>query len=180
MDKLTTWIVLTAMLYAVAVIQTYGCYRFHSAEHLLIVQKRYPKLIMIEAIAVIFHLLISLPIQTNCLMHATYFGIQSAKHFFSVYGQSYFIPMWTLHFIACIEIARLWLVSYDLHYKHSSRNNEWKSIINDSLSEKHFYLKYRMTFGNKSYIMRALLIYYLFVVILLTTLRAVYSHSTVY
>eukprot|EP01084_Bolivina_argentea_P055127 101083_1 len=110
MDKLTTCIVLTAMLYAVAVIQTYGCYRFHSAKKLLIVQKRYPKLIMIEAIVVIFHLLISLPLQTNCFMHATYFGIQSAKHFFSVNGQSYFIIIWTMHFIACTEAARLWLV----------------------------------------------------------------------
>eukprot|EP01084_Bolivina_argentea_P055129 101085_1 len=100
--------------------------------------------------------------------------------FFSVNGQSYFIIIWTMHFIACTEAARLWLVSYDLHYIHSSRNNEWKSIINDSLSEKHFYLKYRMTFGNNSYVIRALLIYYLFVVIVLTTLRALYPHSSIY
>eukprot|EP01084_Bolivina_argentea_P306105 528890_1 len=113
--------------YVLGILQMYSLYRFKSMQSLLIVSKRFPVLVMTESILVIGWLLLLSPLWFNASLEATDFGIPSASYFFyNVAG----IPHLTFtHGTFCIEVSRLWLVSYNLHYLHSSQNEKWKSQI---------------------------------------------------
>eukprot|EP01084_Bolivina_argentea_P037132 68638_1 len=139
-------VVVISVLYPLAIIQTYAFCRFKSIQNLVIIQKRYPKIVITEAIVTIFNLLIAIPLWTNMFIQGTSFGIKSAEPFFFYWASGF--ALWTTQFIIIIEATRLWLVSYNLHYIQASKNKQWKSQIDASVCEKDWYLKNRNTYGN--------------------------------
>eukprot|EP01084_Bolivina_argentea_P211736 360100_1 len=157
------WIADVCILYVLCIIQLFGCYRFYSMRNLLIIQKRYPKMIMAEALVFIVWTLVIDPLWINRMIIGAdcnyIFGCNSIAFTTNAIG-------WSgsdicVKFLANIEAARLWLVNYNLHYLHSSKNQQWKSQIDESFAEKDWYLKNRKTYGNKRYIVPRALLYWL-------------------
>eukprot|EP01084_Bolivina_argentea_P234411 394655_1 len=150
------WVVMTAITWILGIIQIYGYYLFKSMQKLLIVQKRYPKLVIAESIMVILLLFIVFPLWMN-----TVFGILFVDNKFLFHLGWILLPP-GMHFICNVEACRLWLISYDLHYAHSSKHNEWKSQIDNSSEQENWYLHNRNKWGNKRYVIYRVLIYYIF------------------
>eukprot|EP01084_Bolivina_argentea_P306107 528892_1 len=124
MHALSTWLAFVSLNYILVIAQIYSLYRFTSMRSLLIVSKRFPALVITESIFVIIWLLVPSPLWFNRILQATNFGIPSASYFF--YGPAELIVLPFTHAIGCIEVSRVWLVSYSLHYLHSSQNEKWK------------------------------------------------------
>eukprot|EP01084_Bolivina_argentea_P137312 241823_1 len=135
-SMLTLWIVIVAIAYILAFIQIYGCYHFKSIQSLLIIQKRYPQLVLIESYVVIVYLTISVPFWTNSNYKATNFGLSPSQYSIFEVITAHWMVTPVYHFILIIELSRLWLVSYNLHYLHSSKNQQWKSQIDHTFTQK--------------------------------------------
>lgn len=138
--------------------QIHGLYRFLSIQRLLIVKKRYPKIVLIEAIVAIFYLMIAVPFWSYSFLRLTI--IPSIDP----YGWPYYVG-WVLasppaHFLANIESCRLWLISYHLNYLHSSKNSKWKSQIDYSFSAKNWYLQNISTYGNRNYVLKVFMTFF--------------------
>eukprot|EP01084_Bolivina_argentea_P166990 289896_1 len=166
-------ITIVTIAYILAFLQIYACFHFKSIQPLLIVQKRYPKLVLIEAYVVIFYLFICVPFWENGNYDVTHFGLSmnAFSIFKAITSNCLVIPV--IHFIPIIEITRLWLISYDLHYLQRSINEQWKTQIDHSFAQKDWYLKNRNTFGNLKYVMTKTLIYYSCVAVFLTTMNLI-------
>ena len=147
-----------------AAVQIYACYHFKAIQYLLIIQKRYPKLILTEAVAVLVWLLTALPLWSNFLFEATTYGM-TPKGYDSFLKLEVTLISPIVHFIYIIEVCRLWLISFNLHFLHSSQNQKWKTQIDASFAQKDWYLKHRDTFGNEQYLVQRAFIYYSFVAI---------------
>ena len=157
MAHLGLWIALVCMLYTLAIFQIYGIYKFKSLQSLLIIQKRYPQMVLAEAMALIIWLMIAAPIWANYQYQSTNFGIESAENFLFNQAQIFHIPF--AYFISLAELSRLYLISFHLHYLHASRNEQWKSQIDESFIEKDWYLKNKNIFGNYRYVLIVASIY---------------------
>ena len=149
--------------YSLAVVQLYACYHFKSLQSLLIIQKRYPKLVIAEAIAVIFWLLFGLPFVTNAAFGATKYGL-STETFNQFKAYELVVSIALLHFSWMAEVIRLWLISYNLHYLHSSQNQQWKSQIDASFARNDWYLKNRNKYGSQKYLIPRAFVCYLCIV----------------
>ena len=69
---------------------------------------------------------------------------------------------YTAHLVVVMETCRIWLISFDLHYLHSSQNQRWKSQIDSSFALNDWYLQNRgKKWGNKLYVARWAMAYYL-------------------
>ena len=75
----------------------------------------------------------------------------------------------TILVVPIIETCRIWLISYDLHYLHSSKNQQWKTAIDASYAEKDWYLQNRGKWGNEQYIIRVGFIFFIATNILVST-----------
>ena len=65
------------------------------------------------------------------------------------------------HFIVDIEATRLWLMSFDLHYFNSSKNEKWKTQIDSAFAERDWYLLNKNRWGNEQYVCHRAVLYYL-------------------
>ena len=154
-------IIVTVVCVLIAIAQINGLRHFRSLRHLLVVQKRYPMMVQMECIACILLLMIGIPMMayTNGLSeiytmhtHSTQLAlIISFRILNNILG----------HFIADIEACRLWLMSFDLHYLHSSQNEKWKIQIDPSFAERDWYLCNKSRWGNEHYVFKRVSIYYL-------------------
>ena len=59
--EIITFVFITALCVFIACVQIYGIYRFRSLRHLVVIQKRYPAMVQLEAIALILLLLVGIP-----------------------------------------------------------------------------------------------------------------------
>ena len=133
------------------VLQIFGLIWFNKlcARGLPIIDKRYPRFVMVEAVLQIFMLSIVWP----AYMSANYQYPQSL-------GQEWWhhlsdgMTIVTFLIGPIIEICRIWLISYDLHHLHSSKNQQWKTEIDVSYAEKDWYLQHRGKWGNQQYVAR--------------------------
>eukprot|EP01084_Bolivina_argentea_P046827 86245_1 len=138
-------------------IQIYSIIQFKSISNLIIIQKRYPKLVIAEASVTLILCFISIPFSFNYLLRAILFDVhKSSDHYI------YILISFTSHFIANLEASRLWLISFDLHYLRSTQNEKWKSQINVNFALNNWYLTNKNIYGNPRYILRISMIYFLF------------------
>ena len=68
---------------------------------------------------------------------------------------------YTLPIPVVTEACRIWLISYDLQYLHSSKNQQWKTVIDLSYAKRNWYLQNRGRWGNETYVSRLAFIYYI-------------------
>ena len=146
---------ITSICCILSVLQIFGIFIFGRLHKLLIIQKRYPKLVMIEGSMAVVGLAIIIPLDFNRHMHV----IQIPKGFWTYF--SIIINAYTAHFVVVMETCRLWLISFDLHYLHSSQNKQWKSQIDKAFALNDWYLQNRGKWGNKLYVARWAMAYYL-------------------
>ena len=149
--------------YILAFIQLYGIYKFNNIKNLMIIQKRYPFVVLMESIIVMIYLCIAFPGVGYIIFYQTPLQSPSLHALFTYCG--YVIYPFTAHGIVISEFARLWLISYDLNYLNSSSNDMWKSKINPSQYDKtnNFYIKHKHDYGNQKWILKRFLIFYLIV-----------------
>ena len=148
-----------AISYITGCLQVYGLYLFKRNERLLIIQKRYPQLVMMESVACIIGLFVTSPLDYNTDIHAVTLSSSEMNQIIRYFG--IVILSFTNYFIVIIESLRLWLISYDLHYLSSSKNQQWKSQIDISYADKDWYLRNRGKWGSKQYIGKYAAIYFL-------------------
>ena len=74
---------------------------------------------------------------------------------------SLYLNFYASQIVPTIENCRIWLISYDLHYLQSSKNQQWKTEIDVSYAEKDWYLRNRGIWGNQKYVVRVGFTYWL-------------------
>eukprot|EP01084_Bolivina_argentea_P180523 311894_1 len=150
----TVWTTLIIWCSIVFICQIYGVHALYSIRNLLIVQKRYPRLVFAEAISAMV-LVIILPPYYNYYLQAI--TLESYVNYIGI-----FITFPLNHFIANIEACRLWLMSFKLHYLHSSKNKQWISQIDQNFVETNWYLQNQHKYGNPYYIIPRIMVYCVF------------------
>ena len=160
MDSNDWWLVSLSLSFIILAFQVYGLYYFKSIRHLLIVQKRYPNLVILEAIACIIHCSIMVPLRSYEVMQATNFGF-SASGTQSIYTVGLAIPLLTFYFVPNLELSRLWLMSFHLHYLQHSKNEKWQSQIDRNAAINDWYIANKNTFGNPKFVIKRSMIYYI-------------------
>ena len=161
--RFTLWIISIIIAYILGSIQLYGIYRFNKIKNLAIIQKRYPLIILIESVFTLTYLLIAFPGVSYCIFYQAHFKSASLHLLFTYCG--YAVYPFTGHGIVITEFARLWLISFDLHYLNSTSNEIWKSKINPKQysTKNNFYLQNSHKFGNQKWILQRFAIFYLIV-----------------
>ena len=160
----TGWLIALCISYTLAALQVYAIYAFRRIQWLLIISKRYPRLVCAKAFVVLIWLVIGLPFisnkrladDENALIEEWAWVIEGV------------IQCTFAHLAVGFEVGRLWLISFDLHYLRSSQNEQWKSHIDTSFSQKDWWLTNKNKYGNEKYIMMRFFVYYLIVSLLLS------------
>ena len=170
------YFIISGLSWCICLLQIRGLYSFHNIRDLLIIQKRYPRLVIFEAIVTIFVLAIVLPVLTSAYYRYPDISWKWWGPLCSALGA------FTSHIVPITEVCRIWLISYDLQFLHSSRNQRWKTLIDVSYAEKDWYLRNRGKWGNKRYISRLGLVYYIVVstVFLITVLLMRFHRDNLY
>lgn len=168
--------VTSAVSWCMCLLQICGVYFFYNLRGLMIIEKRYPRLVMLEAIVTMFVLAVIYPVSISAVYRypdISWEGWQPLCVALSAF---------TLQIVPVIEVCRIWLISYDLQYLHSSKNQRWKTLIDVSYAQKDWYLQNRGKWGNKKYITRLGFVYYVVssTVLLIATLLMVMREEYVY
>lgn len=122
--------IMSGISYCICLLQMVGIIVFCKIRGLLIIQKRYPRLILLEAVVSCFNLAIVYP--ANMSLQCNYPTISSEWWPYLSIG----LTLFSLSICLIIESCRIWLIAYDLQYLHSSQNQRWKTEIDASYSEK--------------------------------------------
>ena len=138
--------------------QIVGIWTFNKIRHLLIIKRRYPRLIMLEAFVSVFNLAIVYP-ATMALQYKEYDHDAISGKWWPYLSTA--LTVYTAQITTIIEACRIWLISYDLQYLHSSKNQQWKTVIDESYAERDWYLRNRGKWGNRKYIVRLGFVYYI-------------------
>ena len=135
-------------------LQIVGIYFFVKLRGLTIIEKRYPQLVVLEAVVTSLNFAVVYPIWIS-------YGYEYP---ISAEWWSYLcliLSGYTYQIAPIIETCRIWLISYNLHYLHSSQNRQWNLQIDASYAEKDWYLQNRGKWGNEKYVVRLGFIYYI-------------------
>ena len=159
--RFTLWMISVVIAYILGLIQLYGIYKFNNIKNLMIVQKRYPLIVLIESVVTVIYLCIAFPGVGYNIFYQARLKSSQLDILFTYCG--HVIYPFTGHAIVISEFARLWLISYDLNYLNSSSNEIWKSKINPSQYDatNNFYLKHKHNFGNQKWIMQRFCIWWI-------------------
>eukprot|EP01084_Bolivina_argentea_P109002 194833_1 len=153
------WIGMIIIVYLIGFFQIYAFWKFKSIENLCIIKTRYPSIIKAEAKALLFYLFVAEPLFQNILLNATDSGstiIENVK-----FCISYTLMTCSIQFIGLAETARLWLIFFDLQHLNSLKTETWKVHLNQEAVETDWYFRNRLKWGNKAYIIKRVLIWYL-------------------
>ena len=152
--KQDLFFITTATSWCLCLVQILGIWTFGKLRGLLIIQKRYPRLVMLEAFISCFKLAVVYPL--NMCYQNNYPEVSSKWWDLLCIG----LTAYTVQITLIIENCRIWLISYDLHYLRSSQNHKWKSQIDASSAEKDWYLRNKGTWDSQQYVIRLGFVYY--------------------
>ena len=156
------WLSITTFSFLFGLCLIYGVYRFQTLRALVIIQKRFPRLVLLESLSSLILLFAAIPLYV--------YGQLCAPHHPPILIAGLCLNQLCTHFIANIELCRLWLMSFELNYLHSSSNKQWKLQIDTSFDAKDWYLVQRRRWGSSPYVLRRIAVFYLCVVALTLTL----------
>ena len=137
-----------ALCWCMCLLQILGVYLFKRLRKLTIIKKRYPRLVMMEALVSCCLLALIWPMYM--ILRLDYFQIRWEWWPYALHV----IQIYTAQIPATIETCRIWLISYDLQYLHLSKNQQWKTVINASYADRDWYLQNRGKWGNERFIIR--------------------------
>ena len=150
--------------YIMGLCQIYGYRHFKSLQNrLVIIEKRYPSLVLMEAVICCIYLFLGVPIWVFFRLDTEFnlgheLGIGAVRDV--LYYGGPILNIYCSHFMVETEACRLWLISFDLHYLNSSKNEQWKSQIDASFADKDWYLRNRTKWGNKRFVFRRAAAYF--------------------
>lgn len=138
-----------------------GLFKFQKIRKLVIIEKRFPDIIFIECICSIIFCFIECPIlaQDAALLEGVEW-IENNRDIIHIVA--WFIFSYLNHFIINLEAWRLWLMYYKLNNLHSTINYQWKNNIDRDIENTDFFLSKNQTFGNKMWIGKRIICWYLF------------------
>lgn len=154
------WSIVASLGVIAGFLQICASIHFHSICSLLAIKKRYPKIIILESIAVIVFMLIIRPLFTNHNFQAFEIGNSVISFILFLFAPPF------IFFILDMEIARLWLISYNLHYLNASKNEKWKSLIDQNIVNKNWYIRNKQKYGNPKTVLTVAIAHWLFVSII--------------
>ena len=148
---------LCSLCWSMCILQILGLHRFNRvwARELPIIDKRYPQFVVAEAVVVCVNLAVFLP----ALISPVYGYPDIAGEWWGHLCIGLYLPNFLI--VGCIEVCRIWLISYDLQYLNSSRHQQWKTEIDASYAEKDWYLRNKGKWGNRQYIVRLGFVFYI-------------------
>ena len=163
--------IMSAVSWCLCSLQIFGIFMFNKIRGLLIIQKRYPRLVILEAFVSVFNLAIVYP--STMSFRFEYPAISGKWWGYTFQGLS----LITSHICLIIEACRIWLIAYDLQFLHSSQNQQWKTEIDTSYAEKDWYLRNRAKWGNEQYVTKLGFIYYIATAIAVCIVEWLYSED---
>ena len=151
------YFIISASCWCMCLLQILGIFAFNKywSRGLSIIEKRYPRLIMSEAVVSCGMLALIYPAYLTVLYE---YPAISGEWWQYLWGALFH---YTVQIAPTIETCRIWLISYDLHFLHSSKNQQWKTEIDTSYAEKDWYLQNRGKWGNQQYMMKIAFSYYI-------------------
>jgi len=170
----SAFLIIIGICLLIASVQMWGFHRFRSLRSLVVISKRYPVLVQIECIACILYLLIAVPLWSYTAFNDPHLPDASQL---ALTLSARILNMTWCHFIVDIEAYRLWLICYQLHYLHSSKNQKWKILIDPSFAERDWYLVNKHKWGNKRYVFARAFVYYTMAV---ASTVAIYAYTRVF
>ena len=148
-------VIVSTLCWCMCIVQILGIYLFNRLRQLTIIQKRYPRLVIMEALASCWNLALMYPIYLTVVYDYFQIRWQWWPYLLDV------INIYTVQIPATIETCRIWLISYDLQYLHSSKNQQWKTVIDASYAERDWYLQNKGKWGNRKYVIRFGAVYFI-------------------
>ena len=149
--RLVTAIGMIVLGWIIGILLIIGYIRFKrpAFRKLMIVQKRYPNIVLFECqVAMMVTMLVAPMLEF----------LSSELSILKAYTSYISITVFTLypscHIVIGCEVCRLWLICYDLNYLHASKNSEWSSQINETFSSENWWLANRSKYGNYRYVTR--------------------------
>ena len=125
----------------ISALLSWGIIRFHRISELIIIKKRYPKIVFLETILAIFLVLVQTPLLLFTEVQFKFIDPELRLHLSKAVFALY--PLTAHGFIWC-ETMRLWLMNFKLHYLNSIDNGSWQNEINSNAVKKNFYLLNRV------------------------------------
>ena len=159
--ELQLFFIVSAIFWCMCLLQILGIYVFNKyrLRRLPIIEKRYPRLVMMEAVVSCVMLGIIYPAYFSVIVTVVLGYPDIAGPWWSCLWTV--TVEFTMQIAPVIETCRIWLISYDLQYLHSSKNQQWKTEIDVSYAEKDWYLRNRGKWGSKQYVIRLGFVYYI-------------------
>lgn len=148
--KFYIWGTVVIITTLAAITLTTGCVHFQSIRALMIVQKRYPKLVLLESALAITVTLCYFPLYMNRICQLNVFS-EYQRYLTTI--TYLFYPL--CHGIVFCECCRLWLMCFDINYAEVAlKNREWRSKINGLAASNDWWIRNRRTFGNYNWVCR--------------------------
>lgn len=151
----TLFFVISVPCWCMSLLQLLGIYLFNKLRGLPIIEKRYPRLVMLEAIVCAIVLVFIYP----AWMAVTYNYPDIPGEWWPWTSGAFLY--YTYQIAPVSGTCRIWLISYDLHYLNSCKNQQWKTEIDVSYAERDWYLKNRGRWGNRQFVVRLGFLYYI-------------------
>ena len=124
-DPIKIWYILNGVYGILALMQTAAFYWFNRLKDLMIIKKRFPNFIKIEAVLVVLCLVVAFPLKAKAF-YAADFSI-TIPEFVVV-----LIVTPLVHSVLIFECGRHWLICQELEYMKHSETEQWKSVIDAS------------------------------------------------
>eukprot|EP01084_Bolivina_argentea_P038140 70541_1 len=154
--RFIVWITISCLSWSIGIATLIGYFKFKKLTHLLIVQRRYPNIVLLESKLSMIISFILVP-----LVQATPSKLESWKEYQHYIDTFTYLFYPTCHLVIGCEICRLWLICYDLNYLHASLNSQWKSQINNELIEEtNWWIQNKKTYGNYKYVTNRITIFF--------------------
>jgi len=163
---------LAAISFLLGAIQIFGICMFQQIRKLQIIKRRFPTMVLVEAIVTIF--LIMVVFLVHYLNRLWINAMESVAdqdpkvqdyrnnghHLLRVTLHWLFIPA-LCYFLILLEATRLFLMYYRLRLLESYQSQEWGSQITSTFSSKDYYLRNRTRMGNAKWICRRVGVYWI-------------------
>eukprot|EP01083_Nonionella_stella_P025479 70142_1 len=150
----------------------YSIIRFRQLSYSIMIQKRHPNLLRIEAVLIVLIYAIVFPFMALDWSYLQQFE-GTTQSTFTLINSTIYPPISFGNLL--IILWRFWHILYDLKYASSQKNSEWKYYLDPNLVENNFWLTKRKTFGSPRYTKTPVIIFYCVNILLIVSVY----HATI-
>eukprot|EP01083_Nonionella_stella_P145193 454513_1 len=138
----------------------YSIHNFRTLKHSVMIQKRHPRILYMQAVLSIFWFLIVYPLMVVDFANLDQFeGLVQTV----ITRISRSIFPWFSFGIFLTTAWRFWHIFYDLKYASSQKNSEWKYHLDPALVTHNFWLTHKKDYGTPDYVQKRCTVLYIVV-----------------